>query len=93
MMNDTHTESGASLEGTIVFLLANQGSKSESFTPYLYINQETVVKILYKGDNPFENTSLRPYDGRRVMIFGKQKSNGTFIIEKIESDEYISDGK
>ena len=85
-MNKAQMEAEASLVGTVVFLMSNQGSKSEAVLPYLYVTQEKIVRTLFKGDNPFENASLRLYDGRRVKVFGTQKPNGTFLVERIELD-------
>ena len=90
-MNGKQPDTAEALLGTIVFLPANIGSKSEGMFPRLYMNQEMVVKILFKDDNPFENTTLRAYDGQRVKAFGKRKPNGTFLIEKIIPEVFTSD--
>ena len=71
------------LTGTVFFLESNRRSKSEGLFPYLYINMGERVKLLLKGDNPFENSGLKPYDGKSVVIIGTKKSNGTFVIEQI----------
>ena len=86
-MEDNKTET---LAGTVVFLDANQGSKSEGMFPYLYVSKDEKIKLLLRGDNPFENTGLLPYDGKPVEIVGARKRNGTFVIEQISiQDEAI----
>ena len=75
------------LTGTVVFLDANRGSKSEGVFPYLYVSRDEKIKLLLKGDNPFENTALHPYDGKIVEIVGMRKRNGTFVIERISVKE------
>lgn len=71
------------LTGTVFFLESNRRSKSEGLFPYLYINMGERVKLLLKGDNPFENSGLKSYDGKSVVIIGTKKTNGTFVIEQI----------
>ena len=77
------------LKGTVVFLPANQRSKSEGFFPYLYMNRDEKVKLLLNGDNPFENKGLLPFDGKAVEIAGRRKRNGTFAIERISVVESV----
>ena len=71
------------LTGTVFFLASNRRSKSEGLFPYLYVNMGERVKLLFKGDNPFENSKLKSYDGKSVTIIGNRKTNGTFVIEQI----------
>ena len=86
-MEDIKTET---LTGTVVFLEANQGSKSEGVFPYLYVSRDEKIKLLLKGDNPFENTALHPYDGKPVEIVGMRKRNGTFVIERVSVKEVLA---
>ena len=79
------------LTGTVVFLLANIGSKSEGVLPFLYVNKEEKIKLFLKGDNPFENKGLLPYDGKAVEVVGMKKRNGTFVIEKILDGEKVAE--
>ena len=83
-MEDNKTET---LTGIVFFLDANQGSKSEGMLPFLYVSKDEKIKLLLKGDNPFENTGLQPYDGKSVEITGTRKRNGTFVIEQISSQD------
>ena len=82
-MDDRQSNDLKTLTGTVVFLLTNIGSKSECVRPFLYINQNEILKTYFKGDNPFENLMLRPYDGKAVEVKGKLKRNQTFVIEQI----------
>ncbi|MBQ7650954.1 MAG: hypothetical protein IJS15_08340 [Victivallales bacterium] len=79
------------LSGTVVFLLENQGSKSEGVLPFLYANKEEKIKLFLKGDNPFENTGLLPYDGKAVEVVGMKKRNGTFVIEQILDGKKVAE--
>ena len=85
-MND-NTNDSVKMTGTVVFLLENQGSKSECVLPFLYVNREEKIKLFLKGDNPFENTGLLAYDGKSIAVVGKKKRNGTFVIEQILDGE------
>ena len=69
-------------KGTIIYLPDAVGSKSEAVYPFLYIARGNFFKLLLKGDNPFENTGLLPYDGKQVEIVGAQ-GRRTFIVEKV----------
>jgi len=90
-MNMTqHAEEQIETVGTVVFLLFNTGTKSEAKVPFLYINQDTVYKLVLKGDNPFENKGILPFDGKRVRVTGVKKESikkeyavGTLIADSI----------
>ena len=69
-------------KGTIIYLPDAVGSKSEAVYPFLYIARGNFFKLLLKGDNPFENKGLLPYDGKQVEIVGAQ-GRRTFIVEKV----------
>lgn len=69
--------------GTVIFLESHQGSKSEAVLPYLYESSDSCVRIMLKGDNPFENAGLRPYDGRLVEIRGVKGRGKIFIVQEI----------
>ena len=43
----------------------------------------TFVRIAYKGDNPFENTTLRGYDSKNVELEGALNENGKFMVTEI----------
>ena len=73
------------LQGTIVFLKANEGSKSEALVPFLYQGRDVPLqKVMRRNDNPFENNGLLAYDGKAVEVLGRRKRNGTFVVELIE---------
>ena len=72
------------LQGTIVFLKANEGSKSEALVPFLYQNQDAPLqKVMLRDDNPFENNGMSQYDGKAVKIFGEIALSGTFVVDEI----------
>ena len=72
--------------GIVIFLEANKGSKSEGIYPYLYESAGNCVRIMMKDDNPFENTELLPYDGKRVVVHGIMSQGNIFIINSIEKE-------
>ena len=81
-------EAGERLTGTVVWWIENVGSKSEAALPHLYVGRETPPVVLMKvGDNPFENNSLQPYDGRRVTVVGERNANGVLIVESVETEK------
>ena len=69
-------------KGTIVYLPDAVGSKSEAVYPFIYIARDNFFRVLLKGDNPFENKGLLPYDGKQVEIVGA-KGRRTVIVEKV----------
>lgn len=72
-------------QGTVVFLKANSGSKSECVLPHLYAGKDTpLLQLFMEKDNPFENKALIPYDGARVKVIGNVGRSNDFIISKIE---------
>lgn len=70
------------LTGTIIFKMANVGSKSENLDPFLYVNKENCTPIWRKGDNPFENKGFDEYDGKKVTVSGEM-GNTKFTVETI----------
>ena len=82
------------LSGTVVWWIENAGSKSEAALPHLYVGRETPPVVLMKvGDNPFENSSLQPYDGRRVTVVGERNANGVLVVESVEEGECLTTAK
>lgn len=71
--------------GTVIFQKINEGSKSESTQPFLYINQNQIIHLFLKDSNPFENNNLQKYDGCNVTVEGYM-DNDTFIIHSISSE-------
>ena len=89
-----HAEEPIETTGTVVFLLFGAGTKSEAKVPFLYIDKDTMYKLLLKGDNPFENTSLLHFDGKRVKVSGVAKENirpelakGTLVADSVVPEE------
>lgn len=71
-------------QGTIIFLKAHEGSKSECNLPYLYCGrEESLVSLYMENDNPFENKGLSQYDGLRVMVTGYVGRNSDFIVTQV----------
>ena len=54
----------------------------------MYESAENCVRIRMKDDNPFENTELLPYDGKRVVVRGIMSQGNIFIINSIEKEAY-----
>ena len=71
------------IKGMVIFQMANKGSKSEGMYPFLRLEDGTLVKIAYKGDNPFENTTLKGYELKCVALEGELNENGKFIATEI----------
>ena len=71
------------LKGTVVFNYANVGSQSEGIYPFIYNDYASFIMIYMVDDNPFENNSLKPYDGKKVIIKGDYNDYGTFVVEEI----------
>ena len=89
-----HTEGPIEATGTVVFLLFGAGTKSEAKVPFLYVNKDIMYKLFLKGDNPFENNGLIPFDGKRVRVSGINKENikkelaqGTLVADSIVPEE------
>ena len=79
------------IKGTVIFQTANIGSKSEGCYPFLRMEDGTTVRISLQGDNPFENTTLKSYDLKQVMLEGEFNENGKFIATEIK--EALPDGE
>ena len=81
------------LQGIIVFLPSNIGSKSEAKIPFLYVNRERVIRLFKRDDNPFENRAFNDYDGKYVEIQGelvrenKFKAHSVKVINKETENE------
>ena len=72
------------IKGKVIFQMANVGSKSEGCYPFLRLEDGKLVRLMLEGDNPFENSGLRVYDGKDVALEGEFNENGRFIAVKIE---------
>lgn len=77
-------ETQVTLSGTIIFLLDNVGSKSESKHPYLYQNSDSCIPVFKESDNPFENEGLKSFDGKKVEIKGQYGRGDVFCISEIK---------
>ena len=110
-------ESGDSvlkLQGTVIFKLMNEGSKSEGNFPFLKLTDtnfipqsdisvilrldrgispdgdELLIPLYLENSNPFENSTLKQFEGKEITAEGTMK-DGVFHISKIApcSDEKI----
>lgn len=72
------------LRGVIVFFDYATGSKSESVRPFLYKNAATKIRLFKKGDNPFKNESLLPFDGKMVEVSGAWERGDAFYVTEIK---------
>ncbi|MBR6122340.1 hypothetical protein IKQ19_01790 [Candidatus Saccharibacteria bacterium] len=59
------------LQGIIVFIPIDVGSKSEVLVPTLYLNRDKKIRLYKRGDNPFENSTFNDYDGKHVEVQGE----------------------
>lgn len=59
------------LQGIIVFIPIDVGSKSEVLMPTLYLNRDKKIRLYKRGDNPFENSTFNDYDGKHVEVQGE----------------------
>jgi hypothetical protein len=74
------------IKGTVIFQMANVGSKSEGNHPFLLLEDGSTVKLGLVGDNPFMHTKLRAYENKNVVIEGDYNENGKFIATSIAED-------
>ena len=72
------------LFGLVVFMRTNIGSRSECVIPFLYVGKARFIYLWVPCDNPFENLSLKDFDGKRVLISGDYGENNIFYVGKIE---------
>ena len=59
------------IKGTIVFIKANEESKSAGTYPYLALENGEKVKIVLQNSNPFENNELSAYENKAVLVEGE----------------------
>ena len=69
--------------GKIIFKTANTRSKSEGVYPYLQIEEDKFIKIRRANENPFENTTLKGFEGKTVSVEGELNENNTLIVTQI----------
>ena len=74
------------IKGTVIFQMANIGSKSEGNHPFLRLEDGKMVKLALVGDNPFMHTTLKAYDLKKVVLEGDYNENGKFIATSIAED-------
>ena len=70
--------------GIIEFILSNVGSKSEKMQPFLKEEDGNLVEVFKEGDNPFNNDTLKEYEGKKVTVTGEENEYGVFIIDTVE---------
>ena len=71
-------------KGIVIFMLAYAGTMSESIRPFLYQGNGEFLHLWKEGDNPFQNDSLIPYDGKKVRVIGQKNGNDVFCVDSIE---------
>ena len=79
--------------GIIEFILSNVGSKSEKMQPFLKEEDGNLVEVFKEGDNPFNNDTLKEYEGKKVTVTGEENEYGLFIIDTIEVIEEKADAE
>ena len=77
------------LQGTIVFRQNDIGSKNEHLNPFLLCKDDSIVSLYKKDDNPFENNSLKKFEGAHVQVVG-HFCNNFFEISDIK--EIVDNG-
>ena len=73
---DGHRESH---EGTLAFSTIAEGSKSQHNGPVFHTTAGH-FRVYLVGDNPFEHSGLKNFDGQRLHIRGQWK-RGVFRID------------
>ena len=75
--------------GFVIFLPFAEGSLSDSFRPALVCGHGINHTLLYRGDNPFENETLRPFHKIYCRVLGElvEKRN-TINVHDIIQVEY-----
>lgn len=73
------------LRGTIIYLRANVGSKSEGVYPCLYLDRNTMIKIFKEGDDPIGNHGFDEFDGKLVDLKGSLGRSNFFIVKEIKA--------
>lgn len=68
------------LEGVIFFGTVAVGSHQAHAGPHLRLSDGAFARVYVVGDNPFENATLRPLEGRRVSLSGAWR-NGVLRVE------------
>lgn len=71
------------IKGTIVFIKANEESKSAGTYPYLALENGEKVKIVLQNSNPFENNELSAYENKAVLVEGEYNEYGTLVATSI----------
>lgn len=90
MGNCESTRNQVILQGTVVFRQSDSGSKSEGLKPFLYCNDNSIVPLFRKGDNPFENDSLKKIEGLNVILFGCFRNK---VFEVSDIREIVDNGE
>ena len=77
------------VKGRIYFERAEIGSRSEWVYPFIELEDGESYKILMEDESPFENATLRRFDGKTVEAEGEFSDSGAFIaceIREVESE-------
>ena len=87
-MTDQENQPSGTFRGYVLFLPYAGGSKSESFRPVLATSHGANLTLYRKGDNPFENESIRPFHGKFCEVAGAPDRERRLIeVESIEEME------
>lgn len=75
--------------GFVIFLPFAEGSLSDSFRPALVCGHGTNHTLLYSGDNPFKNETLRPFHKTYCRVLGElDEKRNTINVHEITQVEY-----
>jgi hypothetical protein len=80
----------AEFKGELEEKLLFEGSKSEHAAPVLVIQDGSIVRVMVKGDNPFNYETLRLHLGQQVSIQGTWR-RGVVIVEPSDFTALPSD--
>lgn len=70
-----------SATGVLVFEKESENTRSEKIAPFIEKKDGSKIRIHIIGDNPFENQSLKNFQGQVISVSGTMR-NGTLRVEK-----------
>jgi hypothetical protein len=84
MSNNVKKKKQSCIEGLLICVPLNVGSKSEHNGFVIRKNDGSEIKIYLKGDNPFENKLLQPLKDKYVRALGElYKVPERFVAETV----------
>ncbi len=73
------------IEGFVVFVNFEKGSKSEHYAPVLISSQGKTLYLEKKGDNPFMHESFKPLHLKFCKISGEMSGDGKSLsVDEID---------